>query len=419
MTTSFKKFLATTATATLAATVIVPAANAEAVHSFKDVSANYDEAVSFLYSNEIINGKTPTMFGTNMGLTRGDAAVILAGALGLDTENAEDAGFTDLNSRIKGSVNALAQYEIIAKAEKFNPNELLSRGAMAKLLVNGFGLDGYEVETPFTDAVGAFAPYVEALYGTEITSGKTKTTFGTNLNITRGEFANLLYKTILFVEENSIPYAESVTFINANTFEIKFEEAIKEQFTADDVAEVTSLGIKLDDNTIIAPQPTQYELSSDRTTMTVHYDLSGKAGVLAVDEVQTPFDFKAPSAGSGSIVLEGQATPITFDFAGNTTAAVTLPATSGIANLNGMEMTVADTYAENAKVTVILKDTDVEAAAAGKGLTWGTLDYKEGKWVLEDSVNYDIIPAGSYQLEAVFTDVNKNTATLTLNIKVE
>lgn len=419
MTTSFKKFLATTATATLVVTAIAPAANAEALHSFIDVSKNYDEAVSFLYSNEIINGKTPTTFGTNMSLTRGDAAVILAGALGLDTENAEDAGFTDLNSRIRGSVNALAEYGIIAKAEKFNPNDLLSRGAMAKLLVNGFGLEGYEAETPFTDAVGAFGPYIEALYGTEITNGKTVTTFGTNLNITRGEFANLLYKTIVFVEENSIPYAESVKFINSTTFEITFEEAVKEQFTADDVAEVTALGVKLDDNTVIFPQPTEYELSADRTKMTVHYDLTGKAGIIAVDDVEQAFDFKAPVAGAGIITLEGVTEPISFDFAGKTNTSITLPATSGIANLNGMQMSVADTYDQNATVTVILKDTDVEAAAAGKGLTWGTLEYKEGMWVLVDSTNYDIIPAGNYQLEAVFTDANENSSTLNLNIKVE
>jgi hypothetical protein len=428
MTTSIKKFIASTATATLVATAVVPAANAEAVHSFKDVSANYDEAVSFLYSNEIIKGKTLTTFGTNMSLTRGDAAVILAGALGLDTENVKDAGFTDLNSRIRGSVNALAEYGIIAKAEKFNPNNLLSRGAMAKLLVNGFGLEDYEAETPFTDAVGAFGPYIEALYGTEITSGKTTTTFGTNLNITRGEFAKLLYNTIVFVEENSIPYAKSLKFINSKTFEITFEEAVKEQFIADDVAEVTALGVKLDDQTVIFPQPTEYELSADRTKMTVHYDLSGKAGVLTVDDIEQAFDFKAPIAGVGKITLDGVESPISFDFAGTTAATVTLTTTSstvnltttpGTVNLNGMEMSVADTFAENAYVTVILKDTDVEAAAAGKGKMWGRLEYKEGKWVLVDSTNYDIIPEGNYQLEAIFTDINENSTTLTLNIKVE
>jgi hypothetical protein len=421
MTTTFNKFLATATTAAIVTTAIVPAASAEKVHSFTDLNKNYDEAVSFLYSNGIIKGKTNTTFVPNANLTRGDAAVILAGALGLDTENAKDAGFKDLNSRIKGSVNALAEAKIIASnTDKFNPNELLSRGAMAKLLVLGFELQGFETETPFNDATGAFAPYIEALYGTEITYGKTPTSFGTNLNITRGDFANLLYRTFNFVIENSGPFAKSVEFTSATSFKIVFEEAFPADVTTEDVVDSTILGIVLEDGTEIIPDPTSLAFSEDRTTLIVTHnqDLTGKVGTIYVDFISQPFEFVAPVAGAGTINLEGT-DPVSFDFAGKNTVDVVLPATAGIANLNGMVMNVTDTFAANATVTVLLKDTNVPAAQGGIGQTWGTLQYKDSKWELVDDAKYDVIPAGTYVLEAPFKDAANNTTTLTLNVEVK
>lgn len=451
MKSSFNKYLTTSATAALVAAAFVPAASAATedtttttdstatqdtttqtpvettpvvttpVHTFTDVSARYDEAVSFLYSNKIVNGKTTTKFGTQENITRGDAAVILAGALGLDTENAEDAGFTDLNDRVRGSVNALAEVGIVALADKYNPSEQLSRGAMAKFLVLGYGLEGYEVETPFVDAKGVFTDYIEALYGTGITSGKTETTFGTHLDITRGEFANLLFNTINFIEENSLPFAKSVQFTGAKSFDITFEEAIKEEFTAQDVVDATFLTIQFEDGSQLVPEPSTIKLSDDRLTLSVthEFDLTGKQGTIFVDEIQQAFDFKNPVAGKGKVTLEGATAPVEFDFAGQNTTSLELTATEGIVNLNAMEMNVTDTYATDAKVTVILKDTNVDAVKPGIDKTWGTLEYKEGKWVLVDSTNYDIIPVGTYVLEAPFKDASNNTTTLTLNIEVK
>src|SRR3954451_3652321 len=179
-----KKILASAVMATLVASGFTSAVSAVEVkpkvsaaayemefdHPFTDVGERYEEAVSFLYNTDILKGKTATTFGTHQNLTRGDAAVILANALGLDTESAPDAGFKDLNSRVRGSVNALAELGIIAgkTADTFGTSEPLSRGAMAKFLVLGFDLDEFAKPTPFTDAGGVFAPYIEALYGTGI-----------------------------------------------------------------------------------------------------------------------------------------------------------------------------------------------------------------------------------------------------------
>jgi hypothetical protein len=422
---SFKKFLAAGTSAAVVVSVVAPAASAESLHPFEDVSKNYDEAVGTLYEWGIVNGKSDTMFGTNLNLTRGDAAVIMANALGLDTEEAPDAGFTDLIPRIEGSVNALAEAGIISgvSKDKFAPNLPLTRGAMAKILVLGFELGDFAMETPFNDAVGAFGPYIEALYGTEITFGKTKDSFGTNLNITRGDFANLLYRTFIFIDENIyLPYAESAEIVDYNTLKVTIEEAAPEEYTAQDIAEGLMIGFEAKDGSMTIPGLLNAELSADRKTVTfdISPSLEGKEGTLWIDDLELAVDFAAPVAGKGSIALAGTTTPVTFDFAGKTIANVELTGTNGVANLDGMKMSVVDKYSTApANIIVTLDSTTVEAAKAGEGKTWGQLQYKNGSWELVNDAVYDNIPAGSYVLKAPFTDAAKNTTTLTLNVTVK
>lgn len=293
---SYKTLLATSLVAVLALFAIVPSATA-AQHQFIDVNSNYDEAVSFLYEFDLIKGKTTTTFGTDLNLTRGDAAVILANVFGLDTENAPDAGFKDLNSRVKGAVNALTEVEIISgiTKDKFGPDLLLSRGAMAKFLNLGFGLEDFAEPTPFKDAVGVFAPHIEALYGTGITGGKTPTTFGTNDNIKRGEFANLLYRSIMFFDMY-IPFAESATILSPTTVELTLEEAAPEEYTATDLADMFYIDAYFEDGSESELTFVGKSLSADRTTLTVELSanssLDGKKGTLVIDsDIEIDFDY--------------------------------------------------------------------------------------------------------------------------------
>ncbi|RNF40833.1 S-layer homology domain-containing protein [Planococcus salinus] len=298
--TTNKFFMAASVAAIAVASVTAPV-SAESVHSFTDVGSTYDEAVSFLYELEIIKGKSPTQFGTHQQLTRGDAAVILANAIGVDVDGAPDAGFTDLNDRVRGAVNGLAEWGVVSGVTEtqFKPNEPLSRGAMAKLLVLGFELEGYEMETPFTDVGGVFAPYIEALYGTEITSGKTATSYGTYANITRGEFANLLYKSFLFMFENVYDVTvESAELRSSTSVDLLLSEAVPEDFSAHDIGEFFYYTAEFEDGTVADFIPTVYKLSTDRLTLTVehrNFDLSGKAGILYIEDfvngISLPFNF--------------------------------------------------------------------------------------------------------------------------------
>ncbi|MEJ9210472.1 S-layer homology domain-containing protein [Bacillus smithii] len=219
---SYRKFAATAATATLVATAVTPAFAAENL-PFGDVNQNYAEAVGALYSKGIVNGVSKTEFGTYQSLKRGDAAVIIARALELDTKNAPDAGFKDVNSNIKGAVNALVAKGIISgvSKDKFDPNSPLTRGQMAKILVNAYPtLKDKAKETPFKDLTADFKPYIEALYGAGITGGTSDTTYGTTKNITRGDFAKLLYKAMNF-DNVKVPQVDTVQAVNATTVQLK------------------------------------------------------------------------------------------------------------------------------------------------------------------------------------------------------
>lgn len=308
-----KLFLAVSTAAVAVAAVAAPV-SAAPIHTFTDVGPSYDEAVSFLYEYEILNGKSATQFGTYQQLTRGDAAVILANAIGVDTEIAPDAGFTDLNDRVRGAVNGLAEYEIVSGVTKtqFKPNDILTRGAMAKLLVAAFELQEFEEETPFTDVAGVFTPYINALYGTGITSGKTATSYGAYTNITRGDFANLLYNTISFVMESFyFPEVASAELVGSTAVKVKMTEAVPSDFRAQDLAQLFYFTVKFEDGSKFDFTPTTASFSADRLFTTFNLgnmDLSGKKGEIIIDDFENetaiPFDFSVQTGTPVEVLVD-------------------------------------------------------------------------------------------------------------------
>ena len=119
---SYKKFIATAATATLVASAIAPAAMAA---SFTDVSEKYQNAVDFVVSKGA-NGMSETTFGVHENIKRVDAAILLVKVLGLDYENAAPSGFTDVPERGVQYVNALKEAGITngVSATKFDYSQL-------------------------------------------------------------------------------------------------------------------------------------------------------------------------------------------------------------------------------------------------------------------------------------------------------
>ncbi|SDM35446.1 S-layer homology domain-containing protein [Psychrobacillus sp. OK028] len=219
----YSKFVATAATATMVASAVVPSVSAAA---FSDVSSTYKVAVDYLVTNKIAKGTTDTTFGTTSSITRGDAAVMIANALKLNTTNAPSAGFKDVNARVAGAVNALVEQKIVSgkTATTFQPDAKITRQEMAKIIANAYNLKAGTTKNKFTDVNSNWDGFVDALVANGITYGKTGTTFAPTASITRGEFALFVYRA-----EKLAPLATqvvSVTAVNAKTIEVIFSSPV-------------------------------------------------------------------------------------------------------------------------------------------------------------------------------------------------
>ncbi|WP_423408400.1 5'-nucleotidase C-terminal domain-containing protein [Heyndrickxia sp. MSNUG] len=189
---SYRKFIATAATATMVTAVVAPAISAA---GFSDVSERYSDSVDFLLSKGA-KGIDGSYFGVNEEIKRVDAAVLTVMILGLDIESAPASGFTDVPARGVKAVNALKAAGITSGKTKttFGSNSPITRGELAIWLQKGFELTG-GADLSFKDVTKNYEAAVQALVANNITKGMSSDQFGVNLNIKRGDFAIFLHKS--------------------------------------------------------------------------------------------------------------------------------------------------------------------------------------------------------------------------------
>lgn len=163
---------------------------------FNDVPSFYAPAVDYLVQRGITQGKSATQFGVTDSIIRADAAVWLAKELGLNTANARPSGFGDVPDRAAGAVNALKQAGIIGgkTATRFGSYDPLTRGEVAIILQRAYGLEAGNQTSAFTDVSSRYADAVNALVANDVTDGLTPTQFGVSRNITRGQLAVFIYR---------------------------------------------------------------------------------------------------------------------------------------------------------------------------------------------------------------------------------
>lgn len=203
------KILRATLATTVATGALVSAAPAftqAAAPSFSDVknipSHHFYEAVTSLAERGIISGYEDGTFRPGQQINRMHAAKIMALALGLDTKNVKDPGFTDVSKSnpYYGHIAALVEAGIISGYEDntFKPTANLSRAHMAKMIVLGFKFEQEKLgNLPFTDINNKqwHADYIQTLYNNQITTGTTPTTFSPNALVTRGQMASFIYRS--------------------------------------------------------------------------------------------------------------------------------------------------------------------------------------------------------------------------------
>lgn len=216
---SYKKFVATAATATLVASAIVPVASAA---GFSDVSADSEFApfINALVEEGIINGyASDNTFRPNNKLTRGQVAIMLGrwlennGAT-VPADWATNPRFSDVSS----SNEELSKYAALVKDTgvftgvqgKLNPTQNITRENMAVVLdrvateVAGVSLvelaeeiEDVEVKDLAT-AQTAYQDEIQALADLGIT---TVSNFRPKEQVSRAQFAKFLYTTFEIIEE--------------------------------------------------------------------------------------------------------------------------------------------------------------------------------------------------------------------------
>jgi 5'-nucleotidase / UDP-sugar diphosphatase len=202
---SYRKFLATAATAALVTSAVAPAVNAaEETKAFKDVNEDFWAAVEIYSLAEagIINGYQDGTFKPSQKIVRGQAANLLANTLELPTpENLK--AFSDVSEKSVYALGAAATKEagiFTGSNGKFGAGDVLTREQMASVLVRAFGLEATDEDITFTDwnkVSDSHKENVKILAQNGITTGKEDGSFDPKSAVNRATFATFLYRAIL------------------------------------------------------------------------------------------------------------------------------------------------------------------------------------------------------------------------------
>ncbi|MFZ3580384.1 S-layer homology domain-containing protein, partial [Virgibacillus sp. DJP39] len=148
----------------------------------------------YLYEHEIVKGQTSDSFGVSAKIKRADAALILARAKNLDTENVPESPlFPDVveSAYYYGAVQAAAKAGYINGYPngKFDPDGTLTREEMAKIVSVAFELEEVS-DNYFYDISNSWAKsYINRIAAKGISVGEGNGDFNPESDITRAEFS--------------------------------------------------------------------------------------------------------------------------------------------------------------------------------------------------------------------------------------
>ncbi|MFJ5767775.1 S-layer homology domain-containing protein [Lysinibacillus sp. NPDC093210] len=229
------KALIATVLATSGIAVVVPPPQkvAAATSPFVDInqySSHYDNILK-LYSQGAISGFADKTFRPNQNVTRGQAAKMLATVLKLDLKNVQDPYFKDVpkSNEYYKYVAALQNAGIMSgyASGSFMPNEVITRGQLAKILVLGFK---FEVASNFNhsfqdvNSQTSNAYYIQTLVDLQITEGTTPVTFSPFNAVTRGQIASFIVRS-QEKKSNASTYKitgveDDIVYINAEPYTV-------------------------------------------------------------------------------------------------------------------------------------------------------------------------------------------------------
>lgn len=323
-----KLFLATLATAVVSSSIAPVGANA-ATESFTDVtkSNSHYVAIMELANRGIINGYSDGTFGPKDAITRGQAAKIIVGALGLDIEKVTSTGFTDVapNNPYASAIVALKQLNVINGLPDgtYRPNDPITRNHMAKILTRALNLKPSEnVKLPFTDVNAGYKEAITALFEYGITLGTTATTFGGNALVTREQFASFIVR------------AEKATKQDATTLVI---ESISQQ--------------------VVKSQGKEYKVSANLQALLNEANAKALAGATTQVKVVkgeivsvTSIELNTSGTADAAVILDGQ----------NTTFTGNVKVSADYVELKNVKVTGNVTLTKNASSHFVANEIDVQ-----------------------------------------------------------
>lgn len=211
----FLKISATAATTAVIASAFSIGVSAEET-SFKDVPTSHPffEEIEHLFVAKIIEGDSTGNFNPTSEVTRGQLAKMLVNALTLTADSKDYNSFKDVPSShmFYEPISILSALNIAqgTTVETFNPDATVTREQAALFISRAIQISGTN-STQFED-VTTNTRAIDALYNAGITNGTSKTTFTPEKSVTRGEFAALLSRAMTFAENQ--PFTLSVLHVN-------------------------------------------------------------------------------------------------------------------------------------------------------------------------------------------------------------
>ncbi|WP_243299879.1 S-layer homology domain-containing protein [Bacillus litorisediminis] len=177
---------------------LVSPVQAETVH-FKDVST-FKSEITFLAENGIVSGFDADTFAPNRTLTRAEAVIMITNTFDTTDFVPGENPFSDVHEGMKAyeAIQFAAEYGIVNGFEDgtFRPYETLTRGQMAQIMVNAYGLKGSNGKA-FSDTVGhRFESAISTVAAHRITVGYDDNSYRPNTGMKRMDFAAFLARAI-------------------------------------------------------------------------------------------------------------------------------------------------------------------------------------------------------------------------------
>ena len=205
-----RKFLATLAMSIATFSTSSLVAFASPLYYPEEVDANnrgnsYDwgrHAIHWAYADGVTVGNEKGEFTPEKSITRAEAVTMLTKFKNIDANkySGDSKVFKDVNGKWYTSfVNAAYENGIVAgKGDGiFAPNDTLTRAEAVTMLVKAMGYEqSKDNKTAFTDiSDGWYTDYIKTGYDNKIVSGKSEKVFDPNGNVTRAEYAMMLYNS--------------------------------------------------------------------------------------------------------------------------------------------------------------------------------------------------------------------------------